>query len=233
MCKWIQASVGITAATVLLSLSVAQAASAPTLGVGSRAEGRRVRPGEAAEDRLGGDATSFVSNVKWRSWGGSRAIGHGSAVWVWPGWCVACGGVRLPATVVAFGKTICQGHSAYAYVEWFLPSRGMSFDRRLAGDSLCAGSTPSPHPGRSCNAARSRCLAASAPSTSTCSTRRSAVQPLGSSCWFRRGGLPGRMRVTASTAGGAARAQHGFRRAPELTCTRGDFANVNFELKPA
>ena len=86
--------------------------------------------------------------MKWDSWGGARAVGQGRAVWVWPGWCVACGAVNLPATVVAFGKTTCQGHSAYAYVEWFFPSRGMSFDRRLAVENLCTESSPRIPPGK-------------------------------------------------------------------------------------
>jgi hypothetical protein len=37
----------------------------------------------------------------------------------------------------------CQGHSAYAYVEWFFPSRGQSFNRRLVAENICTGaSTP-------------------------------------------------------------------------------------------
>ena len=73
--------------------------------------------------------------------GAERAVGHGRAVWVWPAWCVACGGVSLPAMVVAFGRTTCQGHSAYAYVEWFFPSRGQSFNRRLARENVCGGAS--------------------------------------------------------------------------------------------
>lgn len=138
-----QATVAIAAATVLVFVSLAQATSVPTLGVGSP-QGHgfgQVKPGRVD---YGGDPTSFVSDVKWTSWGGARAIGHGRALWVWPGWCVACGGVELPATVVAFDKTTCQGHSAYSFVEWFFPSRGQSFNRRLAVSNICGGPQPNP-----------------------------------------------------------------------------------------
>ncbi len=123
-------------AVFLLSISAASARSAPTLGVRGH-EGSGFGQVKPQKIDYGGDPTSFVSNVKWQSWGGARAVGQGRAVWVWPGWCVACGGVSLPATVVAFGRTTCQGHSAYAYVEWFFPSRGQSFDRRLAIENIC------------------------------------------------------------------------------------------------
>jgi hypothetical protein len=124
----------------------ASASAPPTLGLRSAfASGAgfgQVRPTTIS---YGGDPTSFVSRVTWRSWGGGRAIGHGTALWVWPGWCVACGGVELPATVVAFGRTSCGGHLAYSRVEWYFPSRGMTFDRRLAGEDLCGRRvTPSP-----------------------------------------------------------------------------------------
>jgi hypothetical protein len=58
---------------------------------------------------------------------------------VWPGWCVACGSVELPATVVAFGQTNCDGQSAYSHVEWYFPSRGMSFSGRLGSGNICGG----------------------------------------------------------------------------------------------
>jgi hypothetical protein len=235
MRKWIQGAVGIAAAAVLLSLSAAQAASAPTLGVGSfgpKGGGfGHVRPRKID---YGGDPTSFVSNVKWRSWGGSRAVGHGSAVWVWPGWCVACGGIRLPATVVAFGKTTCQGHSAYAYVEWFFPSRGMSFSRRLAGDNLCTGSSPPVPSGKEL-----QCGQVSLPggvraehidmfdSPISCSTARQFVAGSGAASYLGRNA---RYSVDGWWCG--SELSMAFGGLQSFTCTRGDFANVNFELKP-
>jgi hypothetical protein len=136
-------AIALATATVLLFASAARARSVPTLGVGGidpAASGfGQVKPRTID---FGGDATSIVSDVKWRSWGGARAVGHGRAIWVWPGWCVACGGVQLTATVVAFDRTTCRGHRAYSYVEWFFPSRGQSFDRRLAGENICTGALP-------------------------------------------------------------------------------------------
>ncbi len=83
-----------------------------------------------------GDETSGVAKIRWASWGGERAVGHGTADWVWPGWCTACGSVELPATVVAYGRTQCQGQTAYTEIEWYFPSRGQTFSTRL-GQSIC------------------------------------------------------------------------------------------------
>lgn len=145
---WIRATgIGavLAAAAIAVPVSAARTAprasvsSVPTLGVASAqptgAGFGRVRPRTVS---YGGDPTSFVSKVRWHSWGGTRAVGHGTADWVWPGWCVACGSVELPATVVAFDRTTCQGHSAYARVEWYFPSRGMSFSPRLSTVNICA-----------------------------------------------------------------------------------------------
>jgi hypothetical protein len=114
----------------------AAATSAPTLGLRERfTEGfGRVRPRTVS---YGGDPTSLVVGVHWRTWGGPRAIGVGRADWVWPGWCVACGSVELRATVVAFGLSRCAGHPAYTHVEWYFPSRGMTFSPRLGTENLC------------------------------------------------------------------------------------------------
>jgi len=125
----------------------AAAASAPTLGLRQRfAEGfGRVRPRTVS---YGGDPTSLVVRVHWHSWGGARAWGTGVADWVWPGWCVACGSVELRATVVAFGLSRCGGHPAYTHVEWYFPSRGMTFSPRLGTENAChpASSSHVPEP---------------------------------------------------------------------------------------
>jgi len=133
-------TVGLTGAAACAHASAARptarAASAPTLGLHQRfTEGfGQVRPRDIS---YGGDETSIVGRVHWSSWGGTRAVGHGTADWVWPGWCVACGSVNLPATVVAFGLRTCGGHRAYAHVEWYFPSRGMTFSPRLGTENIC------------------------------------------------------------------------------------------------
>jgi hypothetical protein len=111
-------------------------ASAPTLGLHTKfTEGfGHVRPRVVS---FGGDPTSLVARVHWSSWGSARAVGHGEADWVWPGWCVACGSTNLPATVVAFGLRTCDGHPAYSHVEWYFPSRGMTFSPHLGTLNVC------------------------------------------------------------------------------------------------
>lgn len=138
-------------ATVMLIVGVsaapAAAASAPTLGLHQHfTQGfGHVRPRIVS---YGGDPTSLVTDVHWRSWGGARAVGEGTADWVWPGWCVACGSTQLRATVVAFGLARCGGHPAYRHVEWYFPSRGMTFSPRLGSEDAChpASSSHVPEP---------------------------------------------------------------------------------------
>ncbi len=135
--------VGLTSASHASAQPRASAASVPTLGLHQEfTEGfGRVRPRVVS---YGGDPTSLVVKVHWSSWGGARAVGHGNADWVWPGWCVACGSVNLPATVVAFGLRTCNGHPAYSHVEWYFPSRGMTFSRTLGTLNDCNLKAASP-----------------------------------------------------------------------------------------
>jgi hypothetical protein len=234
------------AAAVILSLPAAQAsptrrpaagpatiASAPTLGLASvvsTGEGfGRVRPRTVS---YGGDPTSLVSRIKWASWGGARAVGHGVADWVWPGWCVACGSVELPATVVAFGLTTCQGHSAYSYVEWYFPSRGMSFDRRLAGTNVCGLPSP-PTRARQLNCGHVQLHGAVAThitmynSPISCAAARRFVR---NSTAARHLGRDARFRVRHWWCGSELSMDLGGPQS--FSCVRGDFANVSFDLKP-
>ena len=232
-----RAALWITTATVLLSLVVAQAAaaSAPTLGVRGNHQSNsgfgQVRPPEV---NYAGDPTSFVTGVKWSSWGGARAVGHGRALWVWPGWCVACGGVQLPATVVAFGRTTCQGHSAYKYVEWFFPSRGQSFNRRLRGQNLCTWAFPTGGTGKliKCGqvALQSGVVAANIDtfeSPLNCSATRQFVAGSGAGSYLGRNA-----RFTVDGWWCGSELADSFGGLPQMvTCARGDFANVTFALK--
>ncbi len=243
-------AVTVATASALLSMSAAQAAarsglgwsaapdggaSVPTLGVKSfsrtGAGFGQVRPRRVD---YGGDPTSFVTNVKWRTWGGARAVGHGRALWVWPGWCVACGGVELPATVVAFGRTTCQGHRAYAYVEWFFPSRGQSFNRRLAGSNLCGGTPPPIPPGKElkCGSVRLRSARASHiemfDSPISCAAARQFVAHSGAGRYLNRNA---RFSLDGWWCGSELSMDFGG--VQTFACQRGDFTNVTFELKPA
>lgn len=233
-------SVPLAVALVLLTFSVAQAKprhSATTLGVHLNHPGAgfgQVRPRRVD---FGGDPTSFVTGVRWSSWGGKRAVGHGTALWVWPGWCVACGGVSLPATVVAFGRTRCEGHSAYSRVEWFFPTRGQSFNRRFAAENICNGRQLGPV-GKLVNCARvslrsgSRVVALaqhiSAYGVSlSCATARQFVAGSGAARYLGRNA---RFVVDGWWCGSQLSS---FDPEQTFSCARGDFANVFFELKRA
>lgn len=229
-------SAPLAAATLLLTISVAHASarSVPTLGVKSftpnGAGFGKVKPRRVD---FGGDPTSFVTDVKWSTWGGARAVGHGRALWVWPGWCVACGGVELHATVVAFGRTTCQGHRAYAYVEWFFPSRGMSFDRRLAASNLCGGTSPPRPPGKELKCGRVRLRSALAEhitmfdSPISCATARRFVAHSGAGRYLNRNA-----RFTVNGWWCGSELSMSFGGAQSFACQRGDFTNVTFELTP-
>jgi hypothetical protein len=230
-------SVSLLGAIVLLAVSVAPAGarSAPTLGVkGTRPSGSgfgQVRPSRVD---YGGDPTSFVTGVKWSGWGGARAVGHGKALWVWPGWCVACGGVSLPATVVAFGRTTCRGQPAYAYVEWFFPSRGQSFNRRLAAENICTGKPTPIGPSKIVKCGQVRLKSALAThielfdSPIGCATARQFVAHSGAGQYLHRNA-----RFTVDGWWCGSELSMAFGGLQPVACQRGDLINLNFELKPA
>jgi hypothetical protein len=250
--RTIKTAASIATAVLLLSLcsaraasprpassDVAAAASAPRLGVASIARNGagfgEVKPQEVS---YGGDPTSFVSKVRWVSWGGARAVGHGIADWVWPGWCVACGSVELPATVVAFGRSTCQGHSAYSRLEWYFPSRGMSFSRRLGGNICNADSTPAQPPFK-----EAKCASVSLPtqgsmrataediatydSPITCATARQFVAGSGAGRYLNRNA---RFTHNGWWCGSELSMELGGPQS--FTCVQGDFTNVTFYLQP-
>jgi hypothetical protein len=235
--RWVpsaQKAVGIATAMVLLSVSVAQAASVPTLGVKTTPIGTGFGQVKPRTISYGGDPTSIVGNVKWRSWGGARAVGHGKAQWVWPGWCVACGAVQLPATVVAFGRTTCRGHSAYAYVEWFFPSRGQSFNPHLAAVNICGGASPPPPSGKELKCGQVSVGSALAEhiemfdSPISCTTARQFVANSGAASYQ---GQNARYTVDGWWCGSELSLDFGGLQS--FSCERGDFTNVTFDLKPA
>ncbi|MHB1838066.1 MAG: hypothetical protein ACYCXW_24225 [Solirubrobacteraceae bacterium] len=221
------------------SAASAAATALPTLGVrGSLPVGSgfgQVKPRTVSYE---GDPTSFVVKVRWSSWGGPRAVGHGMSDWVWPGWCVACGSVPLRATVVAFGRTVCQGHSAYSHVEWYFPSRGMSFSPRLGNGNIChMGSGPVGPTSKLKNCGSvpltaSGSVIAHAGSITTygspisCATVRRFVATSGAGRYLHRNA---RFTVQGWWCGSELSMSLGGPQS--FTCDRGDFANVTFNLK--
>lgn len=115
-------------------------AAVPALGrvAGDFAHGRGF--GQVKPTRIdnGGDPTGLVTNISWKSWGGGRAIGTGTSVWVGPHQAVAEG---RPATVTveAFRLGMCHGKLAYRAVEWYFPEHGQSFNPHRY-ENICSGS---------------------------------------------------------------------------------------------
>lgn len=109
----------------------------PTLGIvwASAQKGYgQVRPTEVYN---GGDPTGMVSAITWNSWGGPKATGTGTAIYVPPGGSVP-DGKATPATVVAFNLGQCQGRLMYQAIEWYFPSKGETFNP-TAYINICTG----------------------------------------------------------------------------------------------
>jgi hypothetical protein len=83
-----------------------------------------VRP---AKIFFGGDPTGLVDHVRWRSWGGSQAIGYGIAGWLGPNQAVYQA-TAAPATIVAFNLGECRGKRAYTAIAWYFPGHGQHFE---------------------------------------------------------------------------------------------------------
>ena len=116
----------------------ASAATVPTLGISTSPtqEGYgRVRPVKIYN---GGDPTGLVTHVRWKQWGGRRAIGQGVADFVWPGQSVGGGSIQTPATIVAYDRGSCKGHVAYRKVEWYFPRYGQTFEPN-GFQEICGG----------------------------------------------------------------------------------------------
>ena len=74
----------------------------------------------------GGDPSGRVTSIRWDSWGGPTATGHGTAYYIPPTATAAIGTFR-PATVVAFNRGECHGQITYLALEWYFPTMGESF----------------------------------------------------------------------------------------------------------
>jgi hypothetical protein len=214
----------------------ASAASVPTLGlrVVRFTEGfGRVRPSTVS---YGGDPTSDVGRVRWNSWGGARAVGHGIADWVWPGWCVACGSVSLPATVVAFGLRTCAGHPAYSHVEWYFPSRGMTFSTRLGTENVCdpnAAAHVREPPHAHCDSAKTPGAFVDQIQVFGYGVRCPAARGLvGHLDLLRYFGHNARFQVGSWWCGTELSMQIGARGTQGVECQSGDYNDVSFSVAP-
>jgi hypothetical protein len=75
----------------------------------------------------GGDPTGLVKKIHWNSWGGRRATGTGTALWVGRNQPVAAGKFETGARVVLFQLGVCHGQPAYNAIEWYFPQHGQKF----------------------------------------------------------------------------------------------------------
>jgi WD40 repeat protein len=99
----------------------------------------QVRPKEIFN---GGDPSGMISHITWKSWGGSRAIGTGRALYVGPNQAVV-NGTEETATVVAFNLGACGGKLMYRAVEWYFPQHKQAFNPRQY-ENICTGGYSSP-----------------------------------------------------------------------------------------
>jgi hypothetical protein len=76
----------------------------------------------------GGDGTSWAAEIRWESWGGTKAVGHGTAAYLGPDARSSADAKSEPATIVAFDLGTCRGRRGYRAVNWYFPQHGESFD---------------------------------------------------------------------------------------------------------
>ena len=122
------AVVAMTAAIVLGAGAVASAAAQLPVLAGPWSSGQKgyghVKPHTIFN---GGDPTGLVKTIHWNSWGGRRATGTGTALWVGPNQSVAQGTFETGVRVVLFQLGRCDGRSAYNAIEWYFPQHGQKF----------------------------------------------------------------------------------------------------------
>jgi len=114
--------------------------SAPVLGqlTGVFAHGEGFGQAQPARIFNGGDPTGLVTQIVWKSWGGSRAVATGMSEWVGPGQSVATG-TPEPVRVVAFHLGTCGGQLMYQAVEWYFPQHAQAFTPGRY-ENICTGS---------------------------------------------------------------------------------------------
>ncbi|MFC5140692.1 hypothetical protein ACFPK1_20825 [Actinomycetospora rhizophila] len=109
----------------------------PTLGAvwgASQTGFGTARPGEIY---AGGSPSGLVTDVTWQSWGGDRATGRGTALWI-PDGVSTADGVEKPVVVVASDLGDCHGRLAYRSVGWYFPSEGETAPNS-GYDDICDG----------------------------------------------------------------------------------------------
>jgi hypothetical protein len=92
---------------------------------------------EPSELNNNGDPTSVIVQISWNSWGGSEAIGTGTAEYVGPSQTTSQG-TDQSATIVAFDLGTCDGRYMYQAVEWYFPQHDESFDP-TSYENICTG----------------------------------------------------------------------------------------------
>ncbi|GED96369.1 hypothetical protein [Gordonia crocea] len=76
----------------------------------------------------GGVGRARVTDITWTSWGGERAEGTGTGVWLREDRVGT--EQEVPATIVAWDIGTCNGKRAYRKITWYFPSKGENFDSR-------------------------------------------------------------------------------------------------------
>ena len=125
--------------TTTTSKASTTAASGPTLGVLASIflQGKGFGEVKPSEFFNGGDSAGLVQHIRWKSWGGPKAVGTGMSEYVAPNEDVAKG-VEQPATVVAFKLGACFGSFVYRAIEWYFPEHGQRFNPDQY-ENICTG----------------------------------------------------------------------------------------------
>jgi hypothetical protein len=91
----------------------------------------------------GNSSSGRVDNIHWDSWGGSKATGTGTALYVAPDQ-TTYEGKRESAKIVAWDLGPCPGHSESAYrrLTWYFPAHGETSQSAQSSFNACTGDAP-------------------------------------------------------------------------------------------
>lgn len=105
------------------SLALARPAQSPILTGPMPMNGAGFGQVEPRTIYLGGDESGLVCRIRWKSWGGAKAIGSGT------GWYLSAGQITAyghwaPARVVLSHLGTWHGRRAYKHLNWTFPTQG-------------------------------------------------------------------------------------------------------------
>ena len=119
----------VMVAAIVGASALASGAATPVLTGPNPSNGKGFGQVKPATIYLGGDISGEVCHIHWLTWGGSVAIGQGTAWYIGPRQATYQGHAA-PAVVALSRIGTWQGRPAYKHYEWWFPNHGAGFGYR-------------------------------------------------------------------------------------------------------